>query len=918
LSAAVDFLIRRLDGSWGGRASTAASDDLKQFARRRPELVLQHLGNLFGRLLQVCQLEPPASKLLTVPPRPQLDIMDRVLVRQTRHRLRADIAETIGLLARAGSKDAVNRAFTLLTATTGDSESDVTTRSALIYVLANSVTPANVASIVPRLYTALLSTDSLVRASAVELWESCARIVKTMPSDLEGLLPALLTDPFIVVHGAIVKVLPRLKLSREARRSALGSLQAIAFAHRDDDRGILRDALNAFLWSAKAWGPEVRARAALYVIENSSMLDPLDRERMILQADLIAYRATPAWATTAIDILAHSDRSGIVGRNDPLIAALLAAADGLSDIPLARFEGVALAHVPHSLANAAELIELLQAAGRWRDAANLATSVARAIDDTIEQEDRRIWFSAIAAAVEAEALVHEGRIPQPIVSSDESTSARTFWIHASARSAARGALTHLAATNASRAAQALDKAIGIIEATPGRDLRAEFHIEALQITAQLLRYDAGIGNADADANRFMLAAKRNAQSLFRRASLVLAETDQIVTFAARVKVAVDADLDELISHVAAIPLALPLTDKRLAVPRRAKQPDDIPSESTTKLEQLPVIICVPRLNQHPVVDTIILRPEMMHDLALELRMEEWPEWADRCDIEFLSAVPPDALDVPKLQLQREQGQRDAYGLRFSAKGALRFRTARPVGSAPVDLPIHAWFVGTDGRTEAAVVAGYERLRVMPYDPSQHALTDRDQIDERLLLMYDELRDDATLNDDDVRAFCRFFSACVNAARDLMFDKQFCAGTHVTETQFHDALETLLRRDANLGGRLTRRDPLAGGFDDLLHDGIVAELKVVKRKGRPIQGAARYVAQPTQYAVDLGSRLSILIVLDHSPKDAPARVLENDFHWEYPVHHDDTTVRYPSRVGVLMISTNWPVPSAFSRKPNPTH
>src|SRR5450631_788144 len=171
-------------------------------------------------------------------------------------------------------------------------------------------------------------------------------------------------------------------------------------------------------------------------------------------------------------------------------------------------------------------------------------------------------------------------------------------------------------------------------------------------------------------------------------------------------------------------------------------------------------------------------------------MEEWPEWADRCDIEFLSAVPPDALDVPKLQLQREQGQKDAYGLRFSANGALRFRTTRPVGSAPVDLPIHAWFVGTEGRTEAAVVAGYERLRVIPYDPSQHALTDRDQIDERLLLMYDELRDDATLNDDDIRAFCRFFSACVNAARDLMFDKQFCAGTRVSETQFHDALETL--------------------------------------------------------------------------------------------------------------------------------
>jgi hypothetical protein len=36
---------------------------------------------------------------------------------------------------------------------------------------------------------------------------------------------------------------------------------------------------------------------------------------------------------------------------------------------------------------------------------------------------------------------------------------------------------------------------------------------------------------------------------------------------------------------------------------------------------------------------------------------------------------------------------------------------------------------------------------------------------------------------------------------------------VSEAMFHDELEKRLRADPELGGRLTRRDPVAGGFDE---------------------------------------------------------------------------------------------------------
>jgi hypothetical protein len=99
---------------------------------------------------------------------------------------------------------------------------------------------------------------------------------------------------------------------------------------------------------------------------------------------------------------------------------------------------------------------------------------------------------------------------------------------------------------------------------------------------------------------------------------------------------------------------------------------------------------------------------------------------------------------------------------------------------------------------------------------------------------------------DLVAFCRFFTACVRAAQSIMFNATFRAGKKVTETQFHDALEERLRHDPDLEGRLTRRDPIAGGFDDLHHDDVVAELKVEKTTPRTVGDCARYIGQPTQY------------------------------------------------------------------------
>jgi hypothetical protein len=166
--------------------------------------------------------------------------------------------------------------------------------------------------------------------------------------------------------------------------------------------------------------------------------------------------------------------------------------------------------------------------------------------------------------------------------------------------------------------------------------------------------------------------------------------------------------------------------------------------------------------------------------------------------------------------------------------------------------------------------------------------------------------------EDVRAFCRLFAACVRAAQVIMFEKTFMRGSRVSEPQFHNELERLLRADPELGGRLTRRDAVAGGFDDLLHDDVIAELKVSQGKPVTVDDCVRYVGQPTQYGIGRGSQLSALVVFDHGRKQAPPGVIDNYIDWLKPRLHGLDDPRYPSLVGVLIVNTNLPVPSTWSR------
>jgi hypothetical protein len=107
-----------------------------------------------------------------------------------------------------------------------------------------------------------------------------------------------------------------------------------------------------------------------------------------------------------------------------------------------------------------------------------------------------------------------------------------------------------------------------------------------------------------------------------------------------------------------------------------------------------------------------------------------------------------------------------------------------------------------------------------------------------------------------------------------------------------------------------------GYLDERHDGITAELKVERRTPVTEESAPKYMGQPTQYAAADGARLSILAILDMSPKQKPIGTAENYLFTLEPKLHGLDNPEAPSLVVVLVVNGNLPVPSSWSRKKTP--
>jgi hypothetical protein len=288
----------------------------------------------------------------------------------------------------------------------------------------------------------------------------------------------------------------------------------------------------------------------------------------------------------------------------------------------------------------------------------------------------------------------------------------------------------------------------------------------------------------------------------------------------------------------------------------------------------PVAVVLASLDGRLVTGPEVLSPNTVHDLTVEVQCGPWPDWADRLDAELLTHLTPQDITTPAFIWHRYDHAGD--GETYTQGGPLVLRFGLPAGQqAPPFLMRLTGRGERNGqrRSQRLDVTGHRQLRLRPFDATRDALTDYAVFDERLLALYERLAA-AGYEHHQLQAFSRLLTAICRVGLRMTWDKDYRRGTYVTERKFHDDLHERLLAEPDLQGRLERGSPLALGYLDVRHEGITAELKVERKAPVTPETTPKYIGQPTQYAAADGARLSILTILDMSPKQLLIGAPEN--------------------------------------------
>ncbi len=933
-SEAISFVVRRAGGDWGDEAADHAADHLTSLARDVPEAVATHTEALLGAILSLCAPDRDTQALPTDAGVPAaLAAMERESLRVRRDARRRRLAETVGGCASVKPADVLTSVKSLFAATTGDERHDRAVRTTMLDVLEEAVSAATLRDILPITYTALLDADQAVRRGGIDLWVACAGIAETLPAELAELSVPLLEDPYVIVHQRMLEQIPRLHLPVDLAPRLLPIVNGWVVTHAaTPDPDALESAIWALRALASALDDEVEVTAwygvALAFVDQCR---PSDRERILTAWWPDELRSHAAWVRAALLTAGSPELIDYYNqRREPILQALMDRPQLLIDVPLAEIQPLSDIHGSAHPWRALEPVELLQAAGRWADATAIARGVEERQPPGEEGAPGRRLAGVVARGAELAQVLADGpptvaevtlladAVRSAVADLEDSTPGGIHDGHVRSTldgllASARAAELLLApiSSDPRAAADELDRAAGLLTATPQTHVSGAQRTRiagAWRIAGALLRYDAAVRVADPGASALLHAAQRQADLLGTEVGSDGAPPTRpsLVTFIDGVHRVGDPGAAQITwQTLAQFPPPVCLVGTSL-LPRRFG-----PDPATPAREEPARAVCVPTMRGVPVTDILVVRPRELYHLGMAVRLVAAPEWAKRCIVEPVTTLGREALALPHYELSLSDGTIDEFGITLTGEEPLHCSVEQPILGPALDCPIQVRLIG-DGHDEVIETEGCQRLRLRPFDPSRDALTEHEQTDGRLLAMFGTL-DGPEFDTEDVRAFCRLFTACVRSAQIIMFEKTFMRGSRVSEAEFHNELERLLRADPELGGRLTRRDAVAGGFDDLLHDDVIAELKVSHGAPVTIDRCARYVGQPTQYGVGRGSQLSVLVVFDHGRKQAPPGVIDNYIDWLRPRLHGLTDPRYPTLVGVLIVNTNLPIPSAWSRR-----
>ncbi|MET9221726.1 hypothetical protein ABZX65_23565 [Streptomyces sp. NPDC003300] len=932
-----------LDGRWGQEAGFEVATLVDDLAKQFPEVMAVHAETLLGHMLLL--RTPPTPHSALVHPSSATGVPPVLEHLSREHRVQAVLREVRSALARCAGQAPVHVLDAVLAA---DAATDQ-------YVQAGQRTPEQVrwirrdclelacriagryaerpgvvARTLPLLYRRLLGEDTLLRAAAVEGWAGLAQRHQ-LPGSLADCGPVLMQDPYVAVVRAMLTHGRRL-LHDQHMWSLINLAASVATAYQDDAerQDLVALALDVIFYERTRWDAAQVPQVELWILGKAQALSAHRSERLADRAGWSSTTAcSEAMAAVRMAALSDPDLNDPFNNHDDLRYVLLMdTAGGGVHVPFSKFQELVSAD---GLWDAVVLVEVLQRFGRWSQAHALACHVNELLPPVPAYDGHRdllrpVLDHALSQADPAHRSGHTPVWPLPEHQGDLEdvfVAQRDLAVHA--RLALRGETagviaapggTDPAARRVAAASARLEDIACRVEQDhlPSTATAGFLRVWAgsLRVAAYLMRAHEALRRADADQER------AHAQAARVRAEELREELEGSDPLHGALAVWLEQVLaggvrgDRLAGLLADVPVPL-----RAARGVTARGGVPVPSADAAAEEDL-VLVCLLWLDERRVTHGQVVHPARAYTLRVEFRMDAWPDWADRLEVELLSVLSPDELVVPSFSLSRPaspaggRAEEGEDGVSVGGEGTLVVRFALGAGQPPQAVRVVARFWSQEGRVCAADLAGYPELRLRPFDSTRDALTSLPQMDFRLLTLHERVRE-FTEDEETLQAFGRLLAAVTAVAAELTYDQLFRRGRYVTEARFHDEVEQRLQQDPLLGGRVARATRQGLGITDVVHDGVTCELKVERSKHFDIDRSRRYLGQPTQYASAVQQQLSILLVLDSTRKTQPVGMQENYLWLMRPELHGAPDAPAPSLVAVVVVNAGLPVPSNWSRR-----
>jgi len=428
-------------------------------------------------------------------------------------------------------------------------------------------------------------------------------------------------------------------------------------------------------------------------------------------------------------------------------------------------------------------------------------------------------------------------------------------------------------------------------------LTASFH---------LARWAHGQTTAELGSDRFLIAAKANAQQAATNSGTLDPGRPSLATLTAvaeEIKALSDIhQVPGVLEAISRLSFSLKLSEPHKPFPRGTKTFEDSGNE-----QDRPVILSVLfSLQGEPWANPQVVKPGQLFKISGKLKVNYWPVGYTLLNLFPVSTTDDSwyTLSLPPVAAGTSE--------EVAIEGVISFPHPQADFDESWSIKLWAELTGQDKISLYPRIVGYDQLKVKVLsEASFPALSRYPILNQKIIKILTEIDQVMpTLSKADRDDFIPFSCAIFNYQGYCAEQGEYKGVSNLTEAEFRNNLIRFLSADPRLTSPIIKEGEIAGGKVEINYKGIVAELKVertVKDRQKVIEA---HFKQAAAYATATGKRLSILCVLDMTTKTNPSATTANNVFLVEPPYHgfESTPPDEPSRVVAVFIDGNLVRPS----------